>query len=113
MAKKAIPDELRAEVEAIIAQYNEDTYKKRKKDVYYFAVFKGKFLYLNRQEYHLLSPIARLAYTPETQYWSFAIYKWSRSNYDSEEFFFPGSELLDGTILGAMKAGDEAYKPQF
>ena len=113
MAKKVISDELRAEVEAIIAQYNEDTYKKAKKNVYYFAAFKGKFLYLNRQEYHLLNPICRLAYQPDTQSWDFAVYKWSKDAYDPNEFFFPGSGLANGTVLGAMKAGDEAYPPRF
>jgi hypothetical protein len=43
--------------------------------------------------------------------WSFAIYKYSDERYDEEEWFFPGSEHVDGTIEGAMKAGLEAYTP--
>ena len=43
------------------------------------------------------------------QKWSFAIYKYSDEQYDEEEWFFPGSEHVDGTIEGAMKAGLEAY----
>ena len=39
----------------------------------------------------------------------FAIFKWSSERYDPEEWFFPGSEYVDGTIEGAMKAGIEAY----
>ncbi len=39
----------------------------------------------------------------------FAIFKWSREDYDPEEWFFPGVEHVDGTIEGAMKAGLEAY----
>jgi hypothetical protein len=41
--------------------------------------------------------------------WGFAIFKWSSERYDPDEWMFPGSELLDGTIEGAMKAGLQAY----
>ena len=41
--------------------------------------------------------------------WEFAIFKWSSEEYDSDEWFFPGSQFVDGTIEGAMKAGLEAY----
>jgi hypothetical protein len=29
--------------------------------------------------------------------------------YDSKEWFFPGSQDVDGTIEGALRAGREAY----
>jgi hypothetical protein len=41
--------------------------------------------------------------------WDFAIFRWSSETYDPEEWMFPGSELVDGTIEGAMLAGLEAY----
>jgi hypothetical protein len=41
--------------------------------------------------------------------WEFAIFKYSDERYDSEEGFFPGAGLVDGTIEGAMKAGLQAY----
>jgi len=41
--------------------------------------------------------------------WEFAIFKWSSERYDPEEWMFPGSEWVDGTIEGAMKAGLQAY----
>jgi hypothetical protein len=41
--------------------------------------------------------------------WVFAIFKWSREQYDLDEWFFPGVQHVDGTIEGAMKAGMEAY----
>ena len=41
--------------------------------------------------------------------WEFAIFKWTREQYEPDEWFFPGSNLFDGTIEGAMKAGLEAY----
>jgi hypothetical protein len=42
--------------------------------------------------------------------WDFAIYMYSDNRYDSEEWFFPGAELVDGTVTGAMKAGMNAYE---
>ena len=41
--------------------------------------------------------------------WEFAIFKYSDGNYDADEWMFPGSEHVDGTIEGAMRAGLEAY----
>ena len=41
--------------------------------------------------------------------WDFAILKYSSKRYDPEEWFFPGSDLADGTIEGAMKAGLGTY----
>jgi hypothetical protein len=32
-----------------------------------------------------------------------------KERYDPDEWFFPGSEFVDGTLQGAMKAGLEAY----
>jgi len=42
--------------------------------------------------------------------WDFAIFKWSTETYDPDEWMFPGSELVDGTVEGAMRAGLEAYQ---
>jgi hypothetical protein len=56
-----------------------------------------------------LGPICRLKYTGDINNWSFAIFKYSDERYDSDEWFFPGSGHVDGTIEGAMKAGLEAY----
>ncbi len=41
--------------------------------------------------------------------WEFAIYKYSDGRYDPDEWFFPGSGEVDGTIEGAMQAGLQAY----
>jgi hypothetical protein len=41
--------------------------------------------------------------------WEFAIYKYSDDQYDAEEWFFPGSQHVDGTVEGALKAGLKAY----
>jgi hypothetical protein len=44
-------------------------------------------------------------------HWDFAIYKYSDEAYDSDEWFFTGAEEVDGTIVGAMRAGLKAYPP--
>lgn len=50
-----------------------------------------------------------MEYFREISEWEFAIFKWSSEIYDPDEYFFSGSELVDGTIEGAMKAGIKAY----
>ena len=104
---RGIPDEVKMDVAAIVEHFN--TTAIRNPLCVYVPRYKGKFLYLDRQDYGRLSPICRLAYTGNLQKWSFAIYKYSDEQYDAEEWFFPGSEHVDGTIAGAMKAGLEAY----
>jgi len=37
--------------------------------------------------------------------WYFAIYKCSTDKYDEEDWFFPGSRCVDGTVEGALEAG--------
>jgi hypothetical protein len=63
----------------------------------------------------LHSPLSRgnssLQYTGALERWDFAIYKYSDERSDPHEWFFPGSELVDGTIEGAMRAGLAAYPP--
>ena len=107
MKIKSIPSDAKQKAEEIIKEFNQKTFSKS--DCFYQARFKGKFLYLDRSDYGNLSPICRLAYTGSMDGWEFAIFKWSSEKYDPEEWFFPGSEYVNGSIEGAMKAGLEAY----
>jgi hypothetical protein len=50
-----------------------------------------------------------LEYNGEMDNWSFAVFRYSRENYDPEEWMFPGAEELDGTIEGALRAGMQIY----
>src|SRR5256886_6052731 len=104
---RGIPDEVKTDVAAIVEHFNTTTI--RNPHCVYVPRYKGKFLYLDRQDYGRLSPICRLEYTGKMEDWSFAIYKYSDERYDAEEWFFPGAEHADGTLEGAMKAGLEAY----
>ena len=105
--KPAIPQEVRTEVERLVAEFNRKTF--RKSGIAYSAHYKGKYLYLKRNEYGDPSPICRLTYTGEMDAWEFAIYKYSADRYDPEEWFFPGADEVDGTVEGAMRAGLQAY----
>ncbi len=104
--KKTIPNEVRAEVEKIIADFNRKTF--RNSGIAYSAHYRGKYLYLKRNEYGSPAAICRLTYNGKMGNWGFAIYKWSDERYATNEFF-PGMGEIDGTVEGAMRAGLEAY----
>ena len=106
-ATRGIPDEVKTEVEARVEHFN--TTVIRNPHCLYVPRYKGKFLYLDRQDYRRHHPICRLEYTGNMEDWAFAIYKYSDERYDAEEWFFPGAGHVDGTLEGAMKAGLEAY----
>jgi hypothetical protein len=106
MAKSPIPAPVSEEAARMIDRFN----KKLAKTGYrYVPRFKGKFLYLDRDDSGTVGPICRLEYLGGKRGWSFAIYKYSDDCYDADEWMFPGSECVDGTIEGAMKAGMQAY----
>lgn len=105
--KKAISDEVRGAVEARVAHFNREVVKDSHK---YFSVrFRGKYAYVDRDDYGYVGPRARLTYTGDLEAWEFAIYKYSDEVYDPDEWFFPGSGEVDGTIEGALRAAMEAY----
>ena len=103
----SIPEDVKRQVEAIVERFNRKN--SRRDDCYYQARFSGKHCYLGRSDYGKLGPICRLTYTGKMDDWRFAIFKWSSETYAPDEWFFPGSELVDGTIEGAMRAGLQAY----
>ena len=107
MSKKSIPEEIKKEADKIVADFN----RKRLKDpnYYYVTRYQGAHLYLDRYDYGGISQICRLTYTGDMNDWDFAIFKYSDMRYDPDEWMFPGSGHVDGTIEGAMKAGIEAY----
>ena len=110
MSKTKIPIDVQNKVQIIITDFNKKTFPKTP-EFFYFATFKGDCLYLNRQEGDKDSPIARLEYNGNFTNWSFAIFKWSSERYDPDEFMFPGVQFANGTIEGALKAGQAAYPP--
>ena len=107
MGKKLIPDEIREEVSVIVEKFNQEEFKTI--DIYYIARFQGRYLYLDRIAYGKKEPVSRMEYFREINEWEFAIFKWSTEIYDPDEHMFPGSEFVDGTVEGAMRAGMEAY----
>jgi hypothetical protein len=105
--RKTIPDDIKKRADEIVRRFNATVIKNA--DCYYVARYKGSYLYLDRIEYGRLGPICRLKYSGDLTKWEFAIFKYSDEVYDPEEWFFPGSQYVDGTIEGAMRAGREAY----
>jgi hypothetical protein len=106
MSAKRIPDEIKAQVNEIVARFNEGS---GDPTCFYATRFRGSYLYLHRSDFGQIGPICRLKYTGDMNNWEFAIYKYSSGRYDPDEWFFPGDEYVDGTIEGAMRAGLEAY----
>lgn len=129
--KKSIPDEIREEVIARVEAFNEKNVKPAQSSGMtqvmrllgmapaappdkpigsYVPRFKGAFLYLDRVGWNgRPSEICRLKWTGDMEDWEFAIYRHSRDFYDPDEWMFPGSGHVDGTVEGAMHAGIEAY----
>jgi len=105
--RASIPDEVKHGVEAIVQRFNREN--SGRDDCYYEARFQGPYCYLYRADYGRLGPICRLTYTGTMDRWEFAIFKWSSERYDPNEWTFGGSDLVDGTVEGAMRAGLEAY----
>ena len=102
MAKKIISDETRESILECVEHFNKNELTK---EYSFKAEIKGKFIYLKLNG----EPRCRLQYNGDLNSLEFAIYKYSSSNYDPDEFFFPGSDYVDGTIQGALKASLEVY----
>ncbi len=102
-----IPEAVQQQVNEIVQHFNEQVIKDPNR--YYVPRFKGKFVYVDRLDYAFLSHVCRVKYTGQIDNWDFAIYKYSDGRYDPDEWMFPGSGHIDGTLEGAMKAGLEAY----
>lgn len=107
MNKQVIPEQIKHHIEKLVEEFNENVIKDP--DRYYTARYRGRFLYLDRYDYGTIGQICRLTYTGDMEDWEFAIFRYSNERYDPDEWLFPGSEFVDGSIQGAMKAGLEAY----
>lgn len=107
MRSKRIPESIKKQVAEIVKRFNAEAIKDP--DQFYITRYRGNYLYLDRNDYGTVGPICRLEFNGKMDNWDFAIFKYSSERYDPDEWFFPGSELVDGTVEGAMKAGLEAY----
>jgi hypothetical protein len=109
MTKQSIPQHVKEQVDAIVERFNHEVIQD---DDYFFAPrYRERFLYLDRRDgdRHWASARGRLTYTGDMHDWHFAIYKYSSERYDPDEWMFPGSQHINGTVEGALKACLEAY----
>ena len=107
MTATGIPTEVRHEAVDIIGRFNREVLGDS--GCRYVPHFRGKHLYLHREDFGKVGPVCRLEYKKRKRLWEFAIYKYSTDRYDPDDCFFPGSEFVDGTVEGALAAGLTAY----
>lgn len=130
---KSIPKEVKNEVLKIVDSFNEEH------KTTFQITFRGRFAYLAKTEKQQLdmantfrqmmaqkmgfpikqlavqdaptieTKLGRLKYNGQMDNWDFAVFRYSREIYDTDEFMLPGAEELDGSIEGALKAGMELY----
>jgi len=75
MSATAIPVEAKEEALRIIARFNQEVLAGSERC--YVSRFKGKYLYLDREDSGTVGPICRLEYNRRKRLWEFAIYKTS------------------------------------
>lgn len=107
MSEKRIPDKIKARVDEIVARFNQS--ELGDPNVFFSTRYRGKYLYLDRDDYGYVGPRCRLTYASDMDSWKFAIFKYSNERYAPDEWMFPGSEYIDGTIESDLKACVEAY----
>ena len=108
MNKLKIPPEVKAQVEEIVSNFNY-TELSDKPHRWFSTRYRGQYLYLDSPKTYRTWPVCRLTYTGKMDGWEFAIYKYSNERFDPDEWMFPGTEFIDGTVEGAMRAGQAAY----
>jgi hypothetical protein len=111
--KQSIPPEIQDKVQKPVDEFNQKNFNdedfKELGSTGCSARFKGQYLYLDRDDLGKPSPICRLKWNGKMDDWDFTIYMYSDNRYESEEWSFPGTKFVDGTVTGAMKAGMKAY----
>lgn len=89
-ANKGIPAEVKMQVAEIVERFHATEIRDPR--CRYVPRYRGRFLYLDRDDDGRLHPICRLEYKGKMDEWSFAIYKYSDERYDDQEWFFPGAD---------------------
>lgn len=107
MARQSIPVEVKKKVDAIVDRFNREVIRDPSR--FFVLRYRGTYAYLDRKGSGRAFQRGRIQYTGAMNDWDFAIFKYSTETYDPDEWMFPGSEYLDGTVEGALKACVEAY----
>jgi protein involved in sex pheromone biosynthesis len=107
MTKQSIPGEVKQQVDAIVERFNHEIIQDAHR--FFETRYRGLYVYLDRRDGHIVSQRGRIKNTGAMDEWEFAIFKYSSETYDPDEWFFPGSQYLNGTVEGALKACAAAY----
>ncbi len=109
MNRKTIPTDVKKELEKILSHFNQEILKDTLFS--YIVKYRGNYAYFGRQNFVVgqVNPIFRLQYTVKMDDWKFSIYKYSSNRYDPDDWCLTGFNYVDGTVEGALKAGEEAY----
>ncbi len=107
MAKQSIPAEIKRQVDEIVEHFNREIIQDEHR--FFETRSRGLYVYLDRRDGHSVSQRGRIKYTGAMDGWEFAIFKYSSETYDPDEWMFPGSQYLNGTVEGALKACAAAY----
>jgi protein involved in sex pheromone biosynthesis len=107
MAKQGIPVEIKQQVDEIVERFNDEIIQDAHR--FFETRYRGLYVYLDRRDGHIVSQRGRIKYTGAMDEWEFAIFKYSSETYDPDEWMFPGSQYLNGTVEGALKACAAAY----
>ena len=107
MTQKSIPESVKNQVDETVIHFNQQVIED---PIYsYTTRYEDYFLYLDRTSLGVILPIRRLKYTGTMGEWEFALYQYNTQRYNPDEKLFAGSDNVDGTIEGALRAGLEAY----
>ena len=106
MAKQSIPAEVKRQGDEIVERFNGEIIQDGHR--FFETRYRGWYVYLDRRDGHIVSQRGRITYTGAMDGWEFAIFKYSSETYDPDEWMFPGSQHLNGTVEGALKACVEA-----
>jgi hypothetical protein len=70
MERKRLPNDVKKQVEEIVTRFNASDIRNPR--CRYVPRYRGRFLYLDREDYGRVHPIGRLEYTGKMGEWSFA-----------------------------------------
>ena len=107
---KSVPLFLKLAIEGEVSAFNIQLLMH--KEVCFYTRFRGRYLYLFFETPKGFEPFCRLGFTGDPNGWKFAVFQSRSKRYEPPSPDFPGAQLFDGTVEGALRAGVAAYSAQ-